>query len=94
MTLATQIDFLALDAVEKHATYNGLLPTLSVLTTVNATRGECICASQADVNGIVKLINREQAVKFFRNEISNEGYDDGDDNEDDGALILFSMTNY
>ena len=72
-----------MDTVEERAAHNDLLPALSVLTTVNVRRGEYVYVSQDDVNDIVELINRDQAVTNFRNEISNEGDDDDDDNEDD-----------
>ena len=48
--------------------------------------------SQDDVNKIVELINWDQTVTH-RNEIKNERDDDGDDNEDDGVLILITITN-
>ena len=69
-----------MDAVEERTAQNELLPVLSVLTTINFGRGEFICASQADVNGIFELINRDQEVTHFRNIIINEADCDGDDN--------------
>ena len=72
-----------MDTVAERAAHNDLLPALSVLTTVNVTRGEYVCVSQDDIKDIVELINLDQAVTHFRNEISNEGDGDDDDNEDD-----------
>ena len=40
---STKHDFM--DVVEERAAHNNLLPALSVLTTVNVTRGECVCVS-------------------------------------------------
>ena len=79
----TSTRYALLHAVEERTSHNDLLPALSVLTTVNVVRAEFVCMSQDDVNHIVELINRDQVVTNFRNEISNEGDDDTDDNEDD-----------